>query len=197
MEDTTLGRQRVVIENIRPRADERFAVKRVAGDRVTVEADAFADGHDHIVVLLLHRKAGDATWIETPMESIFNDRYRASFAVEELGRYQYTIEAWVDRFHTWRYDLTKRAAAGQDLASDLLIGAEMVERAANRAQGKRCPRTDARGRPTSGRRGSKTTARDRTGTAADIGDGSQRRSQPGDDAQAGAGNYRRSPASTV
>ncbi len=80
MEETTLGRQRVVIENIRPQADAgRFAIKRVVGDRVTIEADAFADGHDHIVVLLLHRKHGAERWIETPMESIFNDRYRASF----------------------------------------------------------------------------------------------------------------------
>ena len=136
MEDTTLGRQRVVIENIRPRSDSgRFAIKRVVGDVVTIEADAFADGHDHIVVLLLHRKKGSAEWVETPMESIFNDRYRASFIVEDLGRYQYTVEAWVDRFHTWRYDLTKRAAAGQDVAIDLLIGAALVEATGNRAAG--------------------------------------------------------------
>jgi starch synthase (maltosyl-transferring) len=136
MEDTTLGRQRVVIENIRPRSDDgQFAIKRVVGDAVAIEADAFADGHDHIVVKLLHRQKGAVEWIETPMESIFNDRYRASFALEELGRYQYTVEAWVDRFHTWRYDLTKRAAAGQDVAIDLMIGAELIEATANRGAG--------------------------------------------------------------
>jgi starch synthase (maltosyl-transferring) len=134
MEGTTLGRQRVVIENIRPQSDAgRFAIKRVVGDRVTVEADAFADGHEHVVVLLSHRMRGAERWIETPMESIFNDRYRASFTLAELGRYEYTIQAWVDRFHTWRYDLTKRAAAGQDLAVDLLIGANIVDAAAARA----------------------------------------------------------------
>src|SRR5512134_3936086 len=131
-----LGLKRVVIENIRPRADGgHFAVKRIAGDRVTVETDAFADGHDHIAVRLLYRKLGAAQWIEAPMESIFNDRYRAAFTVTDAGRYQYTIEAWVDRFHTWRYDLTKRAAAGQDIAVDLLIGADLVEQAAQRAPG--------------------------------------------------------------
>jgi starch synthase (maltosyl-transferring) len=136
MEGTTLGRQRVVIENIRPQADAgRFAIKRAVGDRVTVEADAFADGHEHVVVLLLHRMRGAEQWTETPMESIFNDRYRASFTLAELGRYEYTVQAWVDRFHTWRYDLTKRAAAGQDLAADLLIGANIVEAAAARAEG--------------------------------------------------------------
>ncbi len=58
--------------------------------------------------------------------------------LDELGRYQYTIEAWVDRFHTWRYDLTKRAAAGQDLAVDLLIGAAIVEVRHGAGRGKRC-----------------------------------------------------------
>ncbi len=136
MEGTILGRQRVVIENIRPQADAgRFAIKRVIGDRLTIEADAFADGHDHVVVLLLHRKRGAERWTETPMESIFNDRYRAAFTVDALGRYEYTVQAWVDQFHTWRYDLTKRAAAGQDLAADLLIGAAIVEGAAARAEG--------------------------------------------------------------
>ncbi len=41
------GRARVVIEDVAPAVDGgRFAVKRVVGDEVVVEADCFADGHD-------------------------------------------------------------------------------------------------------------------------------------------------------
>ena len=41
------GRTRVVIEDVRPSVDGgRFAVKRVVGESVVVECDAFADGHD-------------------------------------------------------------------------------------------------------------------------------------------------------
>ena len=41
------GRIRVVIENITPCLDGgRFPVKRIVGDKVVVEADCFADGHD-------------------------------------------------------------------------------------------------------------------------------------------------------
>ena len=42
------GHSRVAVENITPRVDAgRFPIKRVQGETVTVEADCFADGHDH------------------------------------------------------------------------------------------------------------------------------------------------------
>ena len=41
------GRNRVIIEAVRPRVDcGRFPAKAVLGERVVVEADIFADGHD-------------------------------------------------------------------------------------------------------------------------------------------------------
>ena len=54
------GRRRAVIENVTPSVDGgRFAIKRCAGDTVVVEADVFADGHDQLRCLLLHRRRGD------------------------------------------------------------------------------------------------------------------------------------------
>lgn len=70
------------------------------------------------------------------MELLGNDRWRASFRVPELGRYYYTIAAWVDRFATWRRDLEKRAEAGQDLSVHFLEGAQLVRQAASRARGR-------------------------------------------------------------
>ena len=72
----------------------RFAAKRIVGDSVVVEADAFADGHDVVVVRLRHRPLGDTAWIELPMEELGNDRWRASFRVDALGRHAYTVAAW-------------------------------------------------------------------------------------------------------
>ncbi|HEX2227522.1 MAG TPA: maltotransferase domain-containing protein, partial [Candidatus Binatia bacterium] len=41
------GRKRVVIEAVTPEIDHgRFPAKRTVGDKVVVEADVFADGHD-------------------------------------------------------------------------------------------------------------------------------------------------------
>ena len=50
------GRRRVVIEGVEPEIDcGRFPVKRVVGEKVVVEADAFTDGHDAITCRMLWR----------------------------------------------------------------------------------------------------------------------------------------------
>ena len=68
------------------------------------------------------------------MEPLVNDGWRGAFTTAELGRYRYTVLAWVDRFATWR-TTSKAVEAGQDLTTDLLIGARLVEAAAGRATG--------------------------------------------------------------
>ena len=67
------------------------------------------------------------------MEERGNDRWRASFQVDALGRHAYTVAAWTDAWSTWRRDLRKRIDAGQDVSVDLLIGAGLVEGAVRRA----------------------------------------------------------------
>jgi starch synthase (maltosyl-transferring) len=57
------------------------------------------------------------------------------FTVEEPGRYEYTLEAWVDHFASWQHGLSKKVAAGQDVESELLEGAALVSEAAERASG--------------------------------------------------------------
>ena len=112
----TDGRRRVVIESVTPQVDGgRFAVKRVVGDILTVEADAFTDGHDEIRLVLLWRDGDAETWRETAMEPLGNDRWRGSFPVAVVGRYEYSIAGWVDHWETWRHDLKKRVDAGQDV----------------------------------------------------------------------------------
>jgi len=95
------GRTRIVIEGVKPEIDSgRFPIKRIIGDRVVVEADIFADGHDVLSAALLYRKESDSNWTEVPMESLVNDRWRGSFVVTEVVRYHYTFTAWVERFKT-------------------------------------------------------------------------------------------------
>lgn len=135
MSSTVHMRNRVVIEGVRPEIDcGRFPIKRVKGDVVEVEADVFADGHDDIRCCVLYRREGEREWKEVPMEAVGNDRWRGEFPVSE-GRYRYTLEGWVDHFGTWRRDLKKRIAAGQDGRVEALAGAELVEEAARRAEG--------------------------------------------------------------
>src|SRR5579872_5141293 len=128
------GRKRVVIESVEPEIDAgRFAIKRIVDDSVQVEADLFADGHDHVAVRLLYRYSEIPTWTMVPMQPLGNDRWRGAFPVARLGEYRYTVAGWIDHFDTWRSDLEKRIAAGQDIGVDLLNGAQLVEQAAERA----------------------------------------------------------------
>lgn len=130
------GRARVVIDAVRPIVDGgQFAIKRVIGERVDVEADIFADGHDELSALLLFRKGEQGDWTELPMVPSVNDVWRAAFPVTDLGDYYYKVQAWVDRFRSWRRAMEKKLAAEQDVAVDLLVGAELVAEAAARASG--------------------------------------------------------------
>jgi starch synthase (maltosyl-transferring) len=134
-DDRSDGRARVIIEGVQPSVDDgAFPAKRVEGDDVVVEADIFADGHDLISAVLLHRHASEAKPVETRMRGLVNDRWRAEFRVEKLGVYFFTIEAWIDHFLTWHRDLQKRAAS--DLDVQLLIGLAMIRAAAARAKGR-------------------------------------------------------------
>ncbi len=130
------GRHRVVIENVQPRVDDgRFPVKRVVGESVQVEADVFGDGHDAVACVLRVRSPGGKTWTELPMQSLGNDRWTASFPVQDLGEYLFTVEGWTDRFLTWVRDMARRVKApDQDLEPEFEIGARLLEAAAGRAQ---------------------------------------------------------------
>jgi starch synthase (maltosyl-transferring) len=130
------GRRRVVIEAVKPEIDGGlFPIKRTVGEKVIVEADIFADGHDSLSCILKYRREGNAEWIEVPMEFLVNDRWRGQFRVQDLGRYRYILEAWVDRFKSWRQDLAKKVEAGQDVSVELLAGVELIEEASRRATG--------------------------------------------------------------
>jgi len=124
----------VAIEAVAPEIEGgRFPAKRTLGEKVVVEADVFADGHDALSCRLRYRHQSDRDWSETPMLPLVNDRWRGEFPVEKLGRYTYTVQGWVDGFKTWRQQLIKRVEAGQDPAVDLELGARLVEAAAARA----------------------------------------------------------------
>jgi hypothetical protein len=136
------GRQRVVIEGVTPEVDGgRFPIKRIVGEKVVVETDAYTDGHDAVTCRLLYRPDGAAEWSEAamlplpPLPSPQNDdRWRGELTVDREGRWRYTVSAWVDPFKTWRRDLEKRVAAGQDAGPELRLGAALIREAGRRAE---------------------------------------------------------------
>jgi starch synthase (maltosyl-transferring) len=131
------GRSRVIIEGVQPAVDEgRFPAKRVLGDRVVIEADIFADGHDLISAVMLHRHSTERANGALRMTALPNDRWRAELVVDRLGFYLFTFEAWIDHFLTWHRDLKKRFDAGQEqeIAVQLRIGLAMIRDASSIAK---------------------------------------------------------------
>jgi len=135
------ARRRVVIERVWPEIDAgRFPIKRTVGEQVSVSADIFVDGHDLLAGVVKYRclpslkgvHSDPPAWQEVPLSARANDRWEATFTVTELGEYEYTIEAWIDRFGSWLKELVAKTDAEQDVSSELLEGAEIIQRAVGR-----------------------------------------------------------------
>ena len=125
----------VVIESLQPLLDcGRYAIKRLIGEPVQVTADIFKDGHDVIAAALKWRAAGAKKWQEVPMTPGDNDVWSGSFTVTEIGDCEYTIEAWLDAYGSWRDEFRRKFDGGQeDLHSEALEGVHLLEQGASRA----------------------------------------------------------------
>ena len=121
------GRLRVVIESVAPSIDcGRFPIKRIQGDEVVIEADVFADGHDVVASTLCVRRHGARSWTESRMAALGNDRFRGAFTVSELGAYDYTVCAHIDRFASFCLELSRRPLEDPDLESAWAYGALLI-----------------------------------------------------------------------
>ena len=129
------GRIRAVIDAVLPAVDGgRFAVKRVAGESVKVTAHCFTDGHDVLRVMLRWRAEHQPEAREVPMRPLGNDVWEAEFVLPAVGRYRYTVTAWVDPFESWRHEMTRRIDA-DDIRIASQIGAIEIAATAERARG--------------------------------------------------------------
>jgi starch synthase (maltosyl-transferring) len=139
------GRKRVVIEEVLPQVDcGRYPAKRILGDRVTVSAAIFGDGHDQVAGRVLYRAAKEKEWQSVSMSPLTNDLWSAEFTVDSIGEWQFAVEGWVDHFGTWAADLRKRidavasaanpATAAQDIPLALRSGALLLTKIAERAE---------------------------------------------------------------
>jgi starch synthase (maltosyl-transferring) len=138
---------RLAIDHVDPEVDcGRFAIKRAVGEEIRVFANIYSDGHDLLGAVVRFRPSGETDWTEVPMSPLGNDRWSGSFVVESLGRYVYTIQAWINHFASWLRDFKKKAEVGQELGVDLLVGVGLIEQAAQRASGETASRLAAWGR---------------------------------------------------
>ncbi|MAM19895.1 MAG: alpha-1,4-glucan--maltose-1-phosphate maltosyltransferase [Christiangramia sp.] len=123
-----LKKTRVVIEDIQPVINcGEFAVKRVIGEIVTVQAAIFGDGHDIIQAAIQYKHQTQKNWKEVRMRPTENDHWQGHFSVEKQGDYSFKIEAWEDHGLNWRHGIIKKIEDGQFVKSELLEGAEILK----------------------------------------------------------------------
>ncbi len=131
------GKARVIISNVSPQIEEgTFPAKSVIDESVIIAADIFSDGHDVLYAEVLIKHDKDRRWQAARMEHLGNDKWEVAVPMEKTGFYKFKLQAWIDHFTTWQLGLQKKHAAGQDIALELKIGAELVEKAMGKAASK-------------------------------------------------------------
>ncbi|MCW2964578.1 MAG: alpha amylase, catalytic region [Actinomycetia bacterium] len=132
---------RIQIEDPAPRVDcGRYPAKACVGDTVDAFATVFKDGHDVLRAVVRYHGPGEDDWHESPMHRVDahvdGDRWQGSFPVTRQGRWTWTVEAWTDQLATWRSEIERKVAAGQeDLSGELSEGAVLLRAIAERAGG--------------------------------------------------------------
>ncbi|MDX6480175.1 MAG: hypothetical protein QOG85_685 [Gaiellaceae bacterium] len=121
---------RIQIQEVSPQIDcGRWPVKRTVGEEVTVTARIYRDGHETLGATVRYRPLGETRWTEAPLEPQGNDLWTGTFTVDAPGRWNFRVEAWVDRVASFQTELQRKVAAGQaDLAGELSEGAVLLKR---------------------------------------------------------------------
>ncbi len=118
---------RIVIENVMPQLDSgAFAIKRIVGQKITVTADVFPDGHDVVECAVMFKHEKDKKWSEVRMTPTENDSWTAEFTVDKQGTYTYFVEGWVDYALNWQHGTERKIQDSQLVKSELLEGVEYI-----------------------------------------------------------------------
>jgi len=117
----------------------RYAIKRTVGDTVAVSADIFRDGHEKLKAVVKYKAPGGRRWLESELKAVdahlSGVRWAGEFTVETPGTWQFSFEAWTDRWATWHDELRRKVDADldEDLSGELSEGVIFLQRALERA----------------------------------------------------------------
>jgi starch synthase (maltosyl-transferring) len=126
--------QRIAVSGITPSMQEgRYVVKRCIGDMLVVQADIFADGQEQIAAAVVVRR-GLSAWTRSAMVPIGNDRWQAELSLDEIGPWEFRVEAWLDGFGGFVRNTRRKRAAGLPLSLEAEEGKQMVAAAGSRCK---------------------------------------------------------------
>ncbi len=122
----------ILIDDVHPRTPAGLAAKVAVGEEVAVEATLISDGHDLLGARVRWHRAGDDAWLSAPLTSTGNDRWVGRLTLTEIGAHEFVVEAWTDRYATWRHEIEVKVAADQDVELELEEGACLLDDLAER-----------------------------------------------------------------
>ncbi len=130
-----MAQPRIVVRPLAPLVEDgRFPARAVSGQRIGVETRIFMDGHDRLAACVQVLR-GELCVQTLALRDAGNDRWLAELVIEDAGRYQLRVEAWLDAWASWRDGVEKKREARQPLAQDLADALALIEQARRSASG--------------------------------------------------------------
>ncbi|MGI9017747.1 MAG: alpha-1,4-glucan--maltose-1-phosphate maltosyltransferase [Euzebya sp.] len=121
-------KNRIQITLVTPVIDAgRYAAKACVGDRRTITAVIFREGHDKVAAAVRYRHEDAPQWDQVTMTPGEQDRFSAEIAVDQPGPWVFEIMGWTDHYATWLDGLVKKHRAGvADLSLEFEEGALLL-----------------------------------------------------------------------
>lgn len=123
---------RILIREVYPVTPTLSPAKAVVEDEVALGAILVADGHGLLAGRIRYRRADAQSrtkprWQIASLDVAASGQARAALRLKDPGLYEFQVQAWADRFETWRRDLQLFAQAGEPLQVEFEQGAQILD----------------------------------------------------------------------
>lgn len=126
---------RIPVRDISPVIEGGYPAKAVVGEAAPIRATVFREGHDAVgAIVVLTRPDGTVMTADmSQIEPWGLDIWQAWVRFDAQGDWTFHIDAYDDRWATWRHNAAIKLAAGQDVPLVCLEGADLFNQAAKAA----------------------------------------------------------------
>ncbi len=114
-----------------------YPAKAVAGGDLEIRANIFREGHDAVgaAVVVTDPHGHRSQWEMTQIEPMGLDIWHCWITVGEPGDYSFRIEAYDDRWASWRHDAAIKFRVRQDISLVCALGRQLLSQARETALG--------------------------------------------------------------
>ena len=85
-------------------------------------ADAWMiDQQNRHAAAVCWRIKGESSWRRARLKALVNDSWEGHFTPTQVASHEFMIEAWWDVFESYRYELSKKHAAGVPIRKPLRL----------------------------------------------------------------------------